>query len=808
MKRAILIITTFAVLLLTIPVFSAAVQTNSVDQRAEAILKQMTLEEKLSYIGGDENNRNCIRAIPRLGIPKITMSDGPMGPKDAGPTCAYPAGIALAATWDTSFAKEMGIAMGDDCRARGFHILLGPGVNIYRTARCGRNFEYLSGEDPFLGASIVVPFLAGIQSRGVLPTVKHYAVNNQEANRCTLSVEIDEQALREIYLPTFKAAVQKGDAQCIMGAYNRVNGVYCSQNSFLQNEILKNEWGFRGILMSDWYAAHDALGCATGGLDLEMATAACMSKDNLLPAIKNGTLSESVIDDKVRRILRTIIAFGFLDRPQKDDSIPLDNPKSDLIALKGARESIVLLKNENNLLPLDKSKVKSILVTGPNADPPVYCGGGCAYVTTFHVVTVADGLTHVGSSGVNILKPIYKPLGFEGPLKMEVFKNKELAGNPAYTTNVSSIDFDWTSYDPAPGIKKDGQYSARWTGIIHPQTAGLYVFSVNVDDDMKIYLDDKLVVSNVTKNRLLTTNDRLFLEPREYKIRVEFDQGGGPAYARMSWWSLAETEKLAKNVDAVVYCGGFGSADDREGNDRQFDMPMYQVQEIQQLAKANPNVIVVLNAGGGLSWNGWLDKVPAVLHAWYTGQEYGRAVADIIFGDVNPSGKLPVTFEKKWEDNPSSKYYDDKSDKIFYKEGIFVGYRGFDKNNIEPQFPFGFGLSYTTFSLNNLKVDNNSNMLQISCDLANTGKREGAEVVQAYIGGPKCGIPVAIKELKGFSRVNLMPGQTTKVTIPVEKKDLSIFDVKSHKWIFVHGKYNIWVGTSERSLPLHTSIQL
>lgn len=792
---------------------SAADNLKDADKRAMNIIKQMTLEEKINYISGQKGAPRCTKTIDRLHIPMILMSNGPLGVNNCGLGCAFPAGIALAATWDKDMANAIGTAMGKECRARGVNIFEAPGVNIYRSPTCGRNFEYL-GEDPYLASEMVVPLIKGIQSQDVFATVKHFACNNQEHHRATISAEVDEQALREIYLPAFKAAVQKANVRCVMTAYNAVNDVFCCENNYLVRDILKGEWGFNGLVMSDWNSCHNPLDVANSALDLEMPNGRCMTVDNLMPLIKEGKVKESSIDEKVRRLLRTFIAAGFFDRPQQDKSIPLDNPQSDAVALRGARESIVLLKNDNNLLPLSREKVKTLLVMGPNAYPAIYCAGGSGYVSTFHSVSIKEGISAVGGSGVKILYPETTKLGYEGPLKMEIFSNTNFEGSPVNTSEVNKIDYKWTS-SPCPEIKGNQNYSVRWTGTIRPSKEGSYCFNMHGDDAMRVYLDDKLVIDHWTDNNYHQPRTHcIMLEPRDYKLKVEYYQGVGDAYAAFDW-SYSDFAEKAKEADAVVYCAGFNASLESEGFDRTFDLPSYQVQEIQQVSNVNSNIVVVLNAGGGVAWDGWLDKVPAVMQAWYSGQESGRAVADIIFGDVNPSGKLPATFEKKLSDNPSYPYYDHEDiDKwsghrrTYYKEGIFVGYRGFDKAKTVPQFCFGYGLSYTTFKVDKLEASKDSKTIAVSCDVTNTGNRDGAEVVQLYIGGPKDNIPRPIRELKGFSRVNLKSGESKRVTIKVNKEDLSVYAVKAHKWTLTPGNYNIWVGTSSRSLPLHCIVKI
>jgi beta-glucosidase len=655
-----------------------------VEKRVEDLLPRMTLEEKISYIGGTRDF--YIRAIDRLRIPAIKMSDGPMGSRNDGPTTCYPGGIALTATWDRDMATKIGVALGRDCRARGVNILLAPAVNIYRSPLCGRNFEYM-GEDPFLAGQMVAPLIQGIQSQQVLATVKHFACNNQEWDRNHTSSEVDERTLHEIYLPAFKAAVQRGKVGCVMTAYNLLNGVHCSQDDYLINQTLKNNWGFDGFVMSDWTSTYDGVACANGGLDLEMPSARMMNARNLLPAIRDGRVKESVIDDKVRRILRTVIGAGFFDRPQLRTDIPRNDPDNAHTALEGARESIVLLKNMKHALPIERSRIKSIAVLGPDADPAVYCGGGSAFTRVFKATSILDGI-------------------------------KELAGDR---------------------VK-----------VLH---------STNADDAVK----------------------------------------------------------LAKQADAAVVCVGFnqrpgGRERDRnrgltegEGHDRPFDLPDGQTNLIQAVAAANPRTIVVINSGGGVGWAGWVDKVPAVLEAWYSGQAGGQAVAEILFGEVNPSGKLPATFEKRWEDNPTRPYYHLQEDhKTPYTEGIFVGYRGYDEKKIEPQFCFGHGLSYTEFEYGKVAVTPKripaDGQATVSLEVKNTGKRAGAEVVQLYVHPVKSSVPQPAKQLRGFERVSLKPGEKKTVTLALPADQLAFYDVKTRGFVTEPGAFEIMVGSSSRDI--------
>ena len=783
-------------------VSSTTNETKTALKRAEEIINELTLEEKLNYIGGD--GLMSIKPMKKFGVPEIIMSNGPMGCQSFDkPAAAFPGGIALASTWNIELANKVGSAIGRESRARGVHILLAPGVNICRSPLCGRSFEYL-GEDPYLVSQMAVEFIKGVQSQGVLATVKHFACNNQEWNRHTICSQVDERTLHEIYLPAFKAAIQQGGAKCLMTAYNLLNGVYCSQNEYIIKQILREDWGFDGIVMSDWTSCFDAVAQANAGLDLEMPDGQHMNPANLIPAINKGEVSESTIDDKLRHILTTIIEAGFLDRPQEDLSIPKDDPESAKIALEAARESLVLLKNENNLLPLNKDKVKTIVVMGPNAHPAVYCGGGSACTNAFHSVSILDGLRKISGKNVDIKFP-QENIGFDGPVKMEIFANRNLEGKPVKTVDVDSIDLRMGG-SPADGAKIY-EYSVRWSAKITPGVRGKYVISMVGDDGIRVYLDGKLIVDEWHENPTRTVEMAVDLEARSYDVRMEYYQAGRDAVVGFHWWPYFDERNIVKDADAVVFCGGFDAGIECEGNDRLFGLPDGQIRAIKAISEVNRNVIVVLNSAGSLSWDGWLESVPAVLEAWYSGQEIGTAVAEVLFGKVSPSGKLPVTFEEKLEDNPSFPYYNvNDNGKTPYGEGIFVGYRGYDKNGTKPQFPFGYGLSYTTFEFKNLSIQQHGGgdfrEFNIFCDVTNTGKTAGAEVVQLYVGDPKCSVQRPLKELKGFCKVLLAPGETKRVEFAIAKDSFEFYDIDSHMWIVEPGEFEVRIGSSSRDLPL------
>ncbi len=806
-----------------------AQDAKSLSDRVEKILAAMTLDEKIDYIGG--YNSFYIRPIERLGLPEIKMSDGPVGVRNYGPAAAFPAGIAMAASWDTNLVNKIGQALGKEARARGVHILLAPGVNIYRAPMCGRNFEYF-GEDPYLSSQMTVSYIRGVQAQKVVATVKHYTANNQEYNRHEISSDVDERTLREIYLQPFKAAVRKGHVGAVMTAYNLVNGIHCSQHDFLINQVLKKEWGFKGIVMSDWASVYDGLAAAKGGLDLEMPSAAFMNKENLLPALKDGSLDEKVIDDKVRRILRLIISFGFLDYQQTDDSIPLNNPESAKIALDAARNGIVLLKNENDILPLNIKKLKNIAVIGPNAHPAVTGGGGSSYTQPFAAMSVLDGIKTYANHNAQVNHCpaiIYRPEealyaaseyytdGVKGMLG-EYYNNMTLSGKPVFSRTDEKINFDWSGKEPGKGLKAEG-YSVRWTGKINIPEKAEYVFYLNGDDGYRLYLNGALVIEDWSDHAPRTKSYKQTLTSGTINVAIEFYQNRGGSVIRFGWGKVDSTEdekhlqkavRLAEKADAVILCLGFNREIEKENSDRPFSLPSKQLRLIKALSAVNPNCIAVVNAGGNVDMQAWINDVQAVLHAWYPGQEGGTAVADIIFGTVNPSAKLPISIEKSWQDNAVfSSYYDDDNDyHVRYSEGVFLGYRHFDKSGIEPLFPFGFGLSYTSFIYENIRLSKRemkeNDTLWVSFDITNTGKMAGKETAQLYIGDEKASVPRPVKELKGFSKILLQPGETKTVRIPVEFTSLAFYDPKTGKWRAEEGMFKVLIGTSSKDIRLET----
>ncbi|MGA9355658.1 MAG: glycoside hydrolase family 3 C-terminal domain-containing protein [Terriglobales bacterium] len=801
-----------------------------VERRVESLLSQMSLDEKISYIGGVDPF--FIRSIPRLGIRELKMSDGPLGVHDYGPTTAYAAPIALAASWDTRLAQTVGEMMGDDARARGVHFVLAPGMNIYRAPMCGRNFEYL-GEDPFLASRIAVSLIDGIQSRRVIATAKHFAGNNQEYNRYDISSDIDERTLREIYLPAFEASVKEAHVGAVMDSYNLVNGVHMTQNDYLNNQVLKKEWGFDGILMSDWGSTHDGVGAANGGLDLEMPSGVFMNSTTLLPAIKDGRVTVATIDDKVRRILRTAIEFGFFDQHQTDPSIPAYSQPGRQVALQEAREGMVLLKNEGRLLPLNKSKVTTVALFGPNAYPAVPGGGGSSETKPFAAISFLEGISNYLGDNARVLYLIDNPPledifknsdfitspGGQPGLRGEYFNNQDLDGTPALVRTDGHVAFKWGDGSYIDGGPTD-HFSARWTGYFVPNTSGEYKFYVSTDDGARLYLDDKNVIDDWHRHaETLDTYVQQLEAGHAYHVRLEYFEAVGAATAGFGVVSARQAvgkdaKEMAAKADVAIVCVGFSPSSEGEGSDRTFTLPAGQDDLVREISKVNKNTVVVITSGGAVDMTQWIDRVPALIETWYPGQDGGTALAQILFGDYSPSGKLPASFERKWEDNATfDSYYPKNGAKgVEYSEGIFVGYRHFDRSPVKPLFPFGFGLSYTKFVYSNLKVSpqhgNLTQPIHVSFDLQNVGDRDGAEVAEIYVSDNHSSVPRPVKELKGFSRADLRPGETKRIDLILDRRSFSFYDTKSKAWKAESGDFNILIGSSSEEIELRATYSL
>ncbi len=810
----------------------------ALEAKAQALLSKMTPNEEILLIGGVDGMYT--RAIPSIGLPRFKMSDASVGVRTWGPTTAYAGGVALAATWDPDFARKLGESLGRDARARDVNFLLGPGVNIARSPVAGRNFEYLS-EDPFLNATMVVPYIQGVQSQGVIATVKHYALNNQEYSRHDTDVEVDERTMREIYLPSFEAAVTKGHVDAVMDSYNLINGQHATQNEFLNLKVLKGEWGFQGILMSDWDATYDGVAAANNGLDLEMPSARFMNAMTF-SSPDSGSVKKVTFDDKVLRILRTELRYGFTDRPQFDGSSTYsvsDRP----VALEGALESLTLLKNEGHLLPLDAAKIKTIAIVGPDAWPAVPGGGGSSEATAFDPVSIVTGIANLVGPNVHVLytrglpemMDVFGGSKWNGPVKVEVFPSKDFSGTPQTSAQDNISDYQnvwWGAPDKTPR-------TVRYTAGFKASKAGKYLllaaasggdrYTVSVDG--KQLLDQMQAEGQVPESATLDLSDgQTVTVVADYKPAFSGVRLGLGLVNESDMISL-EVKEYATKADVVIAAVGFNDATEGEGADRTFTLPYGQDALIEAVAAANPHVIVAFTGGGGFDTSRWLSQVPVLLHTFYPGQEGGAAIADVLFGKHNPEGKLPVTLDRAWEDNPSYNwYYPEKGadtdllvnepghppvtltiGHVKYGDKLMVGYRYWTTTGKHPLYPFGFGLSYTTFHFANLKAPGSAasgSTVPVSFDVTNTGKVAGAEVAQLYVSDPSAKVDRPERELKGFEKVRLNPGETKHVTLNLDARAFSYWDASASKWTIDRGKFVIRVGDSSENTPLSANLNL
>jgi beta-glucosidase len=829
---------------------SAAVQASAqapapdspaIEAKAHAMLAKLTLEEKIDMLGGVDGM--FTHPAPTIGLPRFKMSDASVGVRTWGPTTAYAGGVALAATWDREFARKLGEGLGMDARARGVNFLLGPGVNIARSPVAGRNFEYLS-EDPYLNSAVVVPFIQGVQSQGVIATVKHYALNDQEYNRHNASSDVDERVMRELYLPSFEAAVTEGHVDAVMNSYNLLNGVHATQNDFLNLKVLKGEWEFQGILMSDWDATYDSVGAANNGLDLEMPSPRFMNAKGLLGAVKDGKVKESTIDDKVLRLLRAALRYGFLDRPQFDPAVSTYSVADRAIALDGALESLTLLKNDGALLPLDPARIKTIAVIGPNAWPAVIGGGGSSEAQAFEPVSILTGIANLAGPGVHVLysrglpeiNDLFRNTHWDGPVKVATYPSKDFTGTPENLTASTIGEFRPERHGPRDETQRSLRYTARYTA----KEAGKYLLlaaSQSWGSDFKVLVDGAELQTPPHVEGQVPPFWTLDLKAGQ-TVNVEADYISGFNGVRFGLGIAyepglvsEEARQFATLADVVVVAVGFDRFTEGEGADRAFALPWGQDALVEAVAAANPHTIVALTGGGGMDTRRWFAKVPALLHTYYPGQEGGTAVAEVLFGKHSPEGKLPVSFDNSWEENPSAPWYypvkgadtslhviepgrpavDYVIPHVKYGDGLLVGYRYWTTTGKRPLYPFGFGLSYTTFSFSKLEAPPTAasgSTVPVSFDVTNTGSVAGAEVAQLYVSDPSAKATRPERELKGFEKVRLAPGETKHVTIELDARAFSYWDAAAHKWTIDPGKFVIRVGDSSENTPLHADLTL
>ena len=817
---------------------------STVEINVETMLAKMTLPEKVSL--AHASGKFHINAIERLGIPEMWLSDGPHGVRhqierhtwaSAGWTddqATYlPHLTSVAASWDVEMSRLHGQVLGAEARDRKKDFILGPGVNLARLPLYGRNFEYM-GEDPILAAKLVVPQIQAIQANDVAATVKHYALNTQELNRIGVNAKPDERTLREVYLPAFEAAVKEAGVLGMMGSYNQYYGTNANQSKHLVMDILKGEWGYKGVLLTDWHVDINTYDAAVNGLDLEMGTQVDDYQDYFLAKpfldmIKAGKIPESVADEKARRILRVQHTIGMYDENRLRGS--RNTKEHQAAARKIATEGVVLLKNNivggesgKAVLPLDQKQIKNILVLGPNADKKHGTGGGSSEVKSLYEITPLQGLK--AKFGEDVKITVMRARSSElSAIASDYVESRHWTGTPAWNisyfadeTRKNLTEQSWVvdSKFNAKSISKDSSTNNTQfitmkakikplvTGSHHLKVETLGDFQLKINDEIVINHQDKSVGSESQLKVSALMHDINLTAGETYAFEIEYD---GSDRFTLGWnapgelfSSEAEYIAAAKKADTVIYFGGLSHGDDRESIDRpDMKLPNSQDEIISKLITANEKTVVFLVAGSAVEMP-WADKANAIVWGWYGGMEAGHAFADILTGDVNPSGKMPITLPVRLEDTAPIALNDYNAKESLYTEGVFIGYRWFEQQNIKPTFVFGHGLSYTQFSLTDITLSASTitadEGITVSVKVSNTGKVAGAEVVQLYLHDKEASVERPIKELKGFSKVYLAPGESKQVTISLNKRDLSFWDINTNDWLAEAGEFEVLLGTS------------
>lgn len=797
----------------------------ALDKKVNDVLTQMTLEEKIGLCSGTGGG-STMRGVPRLHIPDMQVVDGPRGPHAGGTTTAFPAGVLFGATWNPELIHEAGQVMGNETRAAGVGILLGPGINIQRDPLGGRFFEYYT-EDPYLNSRLAAAIVQGIQSEGVAACLKHYVCNNREDNRNEYMSRVDSRTLNEIYFPAFQAAVQDGHIWAVMTSANGVNGDFVSDSRLLLNGILKGRWGFDGLVMTDWLQTRSTEKAALAGLDVSMPGGVCGFSAPLLEAVKAGRVPESVIDDKARRVLRVYARVGLLDKRQLAAGAAVNTPAHQSVAREVAAQGIVLLKNnllKNNqrLLPLNPSHLKNVLVLGPSADKR-FCVvglGGSSWVQGPYEITPLAGIRRILGDKVQYLAT--DDLGGFQPIPAEMmqsvngtagFDTKYFAqGNdsPVVQRVEPQVNFMWEMRSPDSKIPPEG-FHAQFLGRVIPPVTGTYTLRIIAGGKAWLYVEQgggaPVAVADTAEGRPEATAVVEMQRGKPFDLRIDYTRQPGdasinltwePPSARQAWESV---EAAARKADAVVVVGGIDHSLDSEGRDRtNMHFPPVQQELINHVAAQNPRTVVVLINGSPLELGGWLSHVPAVVEAWYPGMEGGNAIADVLFGRVNPSGHLPFSWPKTLEEAPSHLLGSETNDDVYYKEKLMVGYRYYDTQKAAPQFPFGYGLSYTTFSFGPLSAAANGANASVHLTVKNTGTGTGMETVQIYVRPLHPAVSRPVHELKAFAKISLTSGQSQQVNFTLSPKAFSYFNAAKNQWQVDPGSYEIQAGDSSRDI--------
>jgi beta-glucosidase len=812
------------------------------ERRIDSLLSEMTLEEKVSMAAG--SGLWFSTGVPRVGIPAYKVSDGPNGVRGearAGVrSAAFPVGVCLAATWDVELAARVGDALADECIAKDVQVLLGPTINLQRNPLAGRNFECYS-EDPHLSAELAVVLVRAVQRRGIGCCVKHFVCNDSEFERMTISSEVDERTLREVYLAPFERVVKEAGVWAIMSAYNRVNGTYASAHRELLRDVLKGEWGFDGVVISDWGGTYDTIGPANAGLDLEMPGPARHMGDKLLVAVRSGEVDIATIDDKVRRHLRLLIRTGRLDRLEPREERSIDARGHRELIRRVAADGMVLLKNDG-LLPITASQ--RIALLGPNAAAPQILGGGSSTVLPHRVVSAHEGLRDAfphasievvrGCIGERYL-PLVSPAALRVPnfppsaegsdragMRVSLYRDDTFAGEPVRVSHPRRSELLWFGgFDPS----LTARFAARIEAELVPNETGAHRLSLVSAGASRLFVNDRLVVDNWTSQEpgdayfgagsaeRIGTAQLTAGEP--VSLTVEFRRGGDAPMVGVRIGhappshrdDIDAARQAAARADVAVLVVGLNPDWETEGHDRRdLDLPGKQVELIEAVADANPNTVVVVNSGSPICFGSWLSRVRAVLQCWYPGQEMGHALADVLSGRVNPSAKLPMTVPRRLADTPTYLDSPGEGGVVRYGERVFIGHRYYDRRGIEPEFPFGHGLSYTTFALGEaVHASRDGDRVTVGIDVTNTGERAGSEVVQVYVTPPASAVARPDRELKGFTKIHLQPHETKRISITLQMRALAYFDTRRKDWSCASGVHALWVGPSSRG-PWRTGV--